>query len=50
MGGAGEPPEIKQRRAVYEHPSCKESVFGKMVAIETSLCAHYLQHIKALLL
>ena len=28
MGGAEEPPEIKQRRSVYEHPSCKESVFG----------------------
>ena len=41
--GAEEPPEIKQRRAVYERPSCKESVFGKMLAIETmSLCALYL--------
>ena len=28
MGGAGEPPEIKLRRAVYERTSCKESVFG----------------------
>ena len=35
MGGAEEPPEIEQRRAVYERPSCKESVFGKLLAIET---------------
>ena len=36
----------KQRRgAVYERPSCRESVFGKMLAIETmSLCAPYLQY------
>ena len=48
MGGAEEPPEIKQRRTVYERPSCKESVFGKMLAIKTiALCSHYLQHIKA---
>ena len=51
MGGAEEPPEIKQRRAVYERLSCKESVFGKMLAIETiALYVQYLQHIKALLL
>ena len=43
MGGDEEHPEIKQRRAVYERPSCKESVIGKMIAIETmSLCAPYL--------
>ena len=35
LGGAEELPEIKQRRAVYEPPSCKESVFSKMLAIET---------------
>ena len=51
MGGAEEPPEIKQKRAVYERLSCKESVFGKMLAIETiALCAHYFQHVKVLLL
>ena len=33
MGGAKEPPEIKQRRDLYERPSCKESVFGKMLAM-----------------
>ena len=34
---------MKQRRAVYERPSCKESVFGKMLTIETmSLCALYI--------
>ena len=33
MGGAEEPPVIKQRRDVYERPSCKESVFGKMLAM-----------------
>ena len=37
--------------AVYERPSCKQSVFSKMLAIETiALCAHYLQYIKELLL
>ena len=42
MGGAEEPPEIKKRRAVYEHPSCMESVFGKMLANETALlCVPY---------
>ena len=35
MSGAEEPPEIKQRWAVDECPSCKESVFGKMLVIET---------------
>ena len=51
MGGAEESPEIKQGRTVYERPSCKESVFGKMLSIETiALCPHYLQHIIALLL
>ena len=40
LDGAEEPPEIKQRRAVPERPSCKESVFGKLLAIETMLfCA-----------
>ena len=49
MAGAEEPPDIKQRRAMYERPSCKESVFGKLLAIETmSLCAPYLQYIKVL--
>ena len=44
IGGAEEPPEIKQRRALYECRRCKESVFGKLLAIETmSLCALYLQ-------
>ena len=33
MGGAKEPPEIKQRRDLYDRPSCKESVFGKMLAM-----------------
>ena len=34
-----------------ERPSCKESVFGKMLSIETiALCAYYFQYIKALLL
>ena len=43
MGGAEEPPEIKQGRAGYERPSCKESAFGKLLAIETiALFAHYL--------
>ena len=51
IGAAEEPSEIKQRRTVYERASCKESVFGKMLAIETiALCAHYLQDIEALLL
>ena len=50
MGGAEKPPEIKLRRAGYERPSCKKSVFGKMLAIETmSLCAPYLQYNKVLL-
>ena len=49
MYGAEKAPEIKQRRAVYERSSCKESVFGKMLAIETmSLCAPYFQYIKEL--
>ena len=47
MGGAEELPEIKQRRVVYELSSSKESVIGKMLAIETmSLCAPYLQYNK----
>ena len=37
MGGAKEPSEIKQRRAVYERPSCNESVFGKTLAINVAL-------------
>ena len=32
---------------VFERPSCKESVFGMMLAIETmSLCVPYFQYIK----
>ena len=32
-----------------ERPSCKESVFDRMLANETmSLCAHYLQYDKVL--
>ena len=51
MGGAVEPPEIKQRRAVYERPSCIASVSGNMFAIETiSLCEPYLQHNKVLVI
>ena len=43
MGGAEEPPETKQKRAVSQHPSCKGSVFSKMLADETApLCAPYL--------
>ena len=38
-------PEIKQRQPVYERPSCKELILGKMLAIETMpLCASYLQY------
>ena len=38
-------PEIKQTRAVYERPSCKEPIFGKMLTIEKmSLCALYLRY------
>ena len=45
MGDAEEPPETKQRRAVYERPSCKEPVFGKMLANEAALlCAPYAQY------
>ena len=45
MGDAEESPKIMERRAVYERPGCQESVFGKMLAIETmSLCAPYLQY------
>ena len=29
MGDAEEPPETKQRRSVYERPSCEMSIFGK---------------------
>ena len=44
MGGAEKPPETN-RRAVYELPSCKESVFGKMLANEaTLLCARHVQY------
>ena len=31
MGGNEKPPEIKQRRAVSESPSCKESVVSKIL-------------------
>ena len=49
MGGAEEPREIKKGRALYERPSSKGSVYGKMLAIETmSLCAPYLQYNKVL--
>ena len=49
IGGAEEPAEIHHRRAMYERPSCTESVFGKMLANKTmSLCAPYLQYIKVL--
>ena len=45
MGSAEESLEIKQRWAVYERPSCKESVFGRMLVIKTiAPSAHYLQH------
>ena len=45
MGGAEEPPETKQIRAMYERLSCKESVFGKMLANEAALpCVRYVQY------
>ena len=45
MGGAEEPLETKQRRAIYERLSCKESVFGKMLAKEAALlCVRYVQY------
>ena len=45
MGGAEEPPETKQRGAVYERPSCKESVFRKMLTNEPALlCERYLKY------
>ena len=36
-GGAEEPTTTKPRRAVYEHPSCRESVYRKMLANEAAL-------------
>ena len=42
MGGTTEPPEVKQRRTVYERPSCKKSVFEKMLTNEAALlCVRY---------
>ena len=47
IGGAKEPPETKQRRAVYARPSCKESLFVEMLANETALLyTPYLQYDK----
>ena len=40
MGGGEKPSETKQRRAVYERPSCKESVFGKSSAHPISSTNH----------
>ena len=37
MGDAEEPPKTEQRRAVYERPSCKMSVFGKMLDNQEAL-------------
>ena len=47
MDGVEKSPETTQRRAVYDLQSCKESVFGKMLANETArLCQPYLQYDK----
>ena len=44
MGGTEEPPKIKQRRAVYELPSCKKSVFGNMLPSKRCRSAHAIRN------